>query len=103
MRKHPKVRLSRLREIGWSLWDPIGLREIDGDWENGPGADEYDGYLLKVAGMIRRNEPDQAAADYLVWAESENMGLGMRADTRTRAQATVDAIRADDMLWSEPS
>ena len=73
------------------------------DWQNGSAADEYDGYLLKVAGMIRRNEPNQAAVDYLVWGESVNMGLGIRSDTRTRAQATVDAIRADDMLWSEPS
>jgi hypothetical protein len=98
MAKHPKIRLSRLRDIGWRHWDPIGL---DGGWETSAAADEYDGYLLKVAGMVRRNEGDEAAAQYLVWGESEHMGMGVRADTHSRAQATIAAIRADDQLWNE--
>jgi hypothetical protein len=99
--KHPKIRLSRLRDIGWRCWDPIGLAALDGGWENSAAADEYDGYLLKVAGMVRRNEGDEDAAQYLVWGESEHMGLGVRADTHERARATVAAIRADDQLWNE--
>lgn len=74
---------------------------MDGGWENSSAADEYDSYLLKAAGMVRRNEGDAAAAEYLVWAESENMGLGVGANTRLRAEATVAAIRADDKLWNE--
>lgn len=99
--KHPKIRLSRLRDIGWRCWDPIGLAGLDGGWENSAAADEYDGYLLKVAGMVRRNEGDEAAAQYLVWGESEHMGMGVRADTHERAKATIAAIRADDQLWNE--
>jgi hypothetical protein len=90
-----KIRLSRLRDIGWRHWDPIGLEQPSG------AADEYDGYLLKVAGMVRANEGDEAAVQYLVWAESEYMGLGVRADTYARATATIAAIRTDDQLWSE--
>jgi hypothetical protein len=91
MAKHPKIRLSRLRDIGWRPWDPIGLSGL-------APADEYDGYLLKVAGMVCRNEDDDAAAQYLVWAESEHMGMGVRADTQSRAEATIASIRADDEL-----
>lgn len=101
MTKHPKIRLSRLRDIGWRCWDPIGLAAMDGGWENSAAADEYDGYLLKVAGMVRRNEGDDAAAQYLVWAESEHMGMGVGASTQVRAEATIAAIRADDQLWND--
>lgn len=101
MNKHPKIRLSRLRDIGWRCWDPIGLAGIDGGWENSPAGDEYDGYLLKVAGMVRSDEGDDAAAQHLVWAESENMGLGIDASTQARAEATIAAIRSDDQLWNE--
>jgi hypothetical protein len=80
---------------------PHGLTSLDGKWENSPGPDEYDGYLIRVAGMVRRNEGDDAAADYLVLIESEHMGLGMRADARDRAIATIAAIRADHQLWNE--
>ena len=74
---------------------------MDGGWENSAAADEYDGYLLKVAGMVRRNEGDDAAAEYLVWAESEHMGMGVGASTLVRAEATVAAIRADGRLWND--
>lgn len=100
MAKRSRVRLSRLRDIGWRHWDPIGLGDIDGSWETSDAADEYDGYLLKVAAMVR-NEGDETATNYLIWAESEQMGMGVRADTRSRAESTVAAIRADDQLWRE--
>ena len=96
-----RIRLSRLREIGWWCWDPIALGGPDGDWADSAAADEYDGYLLQVARMVRQNEGDDTAAQHLVWAESEHMGLGMRADTLERARATIAAIRADDQLWNE--
>lgn len=97
MTGHPKIHLSRLRAIGWSHWDPIGLRGVEGGID-----DEYDTYLLKAAGMIHRGETDAAAVEYLVWAENEHMGLGVRDDTRNRARATINAMRADEQLWTEP-
>lgn len=101
MAKHPKIRLSRLRDIGWQHWDPIDLGGLDGSWENSDAADEYDSYLLKAAGMVRRGEGDDAAVQYLVWVESEHMGLGVRGDAQARAQATVAVIRADKELWDD--
>ena len=40
MTKRPKIRLSRLRDIGWSTWDPIGLLENNQSWEDVGYADE---------------------------------------------------------------
>ncbi len=88
-----KTRLSRLRDVGWSVWDPIGLCRPGTSWQDDPGADEYDGYLLKVAGMLAQVASDSACVDYLVWVETEHMGLGERPDTRERAGETVRAIR----------
>lgn len=101
MANHPKIKLSRLRDIGWRHWDPIGLVKIDGGWKNSRAADEYDSYLLKAAGMVRRNEGDDEAARFLVWVENEHMGLGLREDIQSRAEATIAAIRADEQLWNE--
>lgn len=96
MGAHAKIQLSRLREIGWSLWDPIGLRALgEDDWRDGGAcADEYDSYLLQVTGMLRRAEPAAHAAAYLETVETERMGLTRNDTTRARAQATIAAIDA---------
>ncbi|MCA3692553.1 hypothetical protein [Aquidulcibacter sp.] len=101
MNRQPKIRLSRLRDIGWRFWDPIGLAGAEGAWEDSAAADEYDGYLLTVAAMIKRGESNDSAVKHLIWAESEHMGLGLRIDTQARADATIAAIHADDQLWNE--
>lgn len=44
MTSRPKLRLSRLRAIAWSEWNPIGL-DLP---EDGPD-DEYDGDVLHAA------------------------------------------------------
>ena len=100
MKKRPKLRLSRLRDIGWSIWDPIGLNDFNGDWESVSFADEYDGYLIKVAGMLKNNEPDKKAIDYLIWADTVNMGLSSTQGTHERAKAVVNAIKADKQVWN---
>lgn len=98
----PKVKLSRLREIGWSLWDPIGLRELcDGEWQKGGGcADEYDGYLLQVVGRLRRGESFADVSAYLEDSEVGHIGLTRNSTTSSRAKATVEAI--SDYLSSLP-
>ncbi|WP_056444329.1 hypothetical protein [Caulobacter sp. Root1455] len=90
----PKVKLSRLREIGWSQWDPIGLSQMgDDDWKDGgPCADEYDSYLLGVVGRLRRGEPTSDAVAYLEEIEIDHMGGGRNPTTLGRAEATVAAI-----------
>ena len=100
MSTHARIHLARLRDIGCRCWDPIGLSG-SGSWEDSPAGGQYDDDLLKVARMIRHNEGDDAAVQYLVWAESQHLGVGMRADARSRAQATVAAIRGDDQLWMD--
>lgn len=94
MVEQPKIKLSRLREIGWSEWDPIGLSQMGSDdWKDGgPCADEYDSYLLQVAGRLRRDEARENIVAYLEEIEMVHMGGGRVATTRTRAEATVAAI-----------
>jgi hypothetical protein len=92
MKSRPRLKLSVLRDIGWSEWDPIGLRELDGGWQDSKAADEYDGYLLNVAGRLQRDEPESDLVDYLIEIEAEHMGAGHTPTSRPRAVATVKAI-----------
>lgn len=79
----PKVKLSHLRDIGWTFWDPIGLLGFGQRWDDADAqsfADEYDRYLVVTAGMLRRGAVDQDAVDYLVGIEINHMGLPDRPD-----------------------
>ena len=101
----PKIKLSRLRDIGWTLWDPIGLLDPGKEWEDKDCvafANEYDNYLVYAAGQLRRGASDAEVVEYLVQIEAEYMGLGERPDSQKRARSVVAAIRADDQLWSYP-
>ncbi|MGI9389304.1 MAG: hypothetical protein ACR2O1_04530 [Boseongicola sp.] len=95
-----RVKLSRLRDIGWSLWDPIGLLSKGDTWEDKSYADEYDAYLLQAAGRLRRDTPVGEVVDYLVWVETEHMGLDKHSGQIERIEAVVTAIEADDQLWA---
>ena len=101
MSNSPKVRLSRLRDIGFHDWDPIGLLAEGETWDHKGFADEYDSYLLEAASLIRRGTPESEVVDRLVWVEVEHMGVGEsgRADALRRARNTVKAILADLELW----
>lgn len=103
MANHPKIRLSRLRDIGWSLWDPIGLLSKNEHWKDQPFADEYDSYLLKAAGMIRRGQPPEIAVNYLVGIQKDHMEQDIASGDIDRAEAVVSAICNDDQLWSNAS
>ena len=98
----PKLRLSRLRDIGWMLWDPIGLLTEGDTWVGKPFADEYDGYLKHAAGQLRRGALEQDVVDYLSRIESEHMGLGAAPDMDARTRAVVRAMQSDKDLWSHP-
>lgn len=89
----PSVKLSALRDIGWDQWDPIRLNGSEGGWRRSNAADEYDRYLLRVAGRLQNGEPDVVLIDYLVSVETVHMGLAETSATRSRAEATVAAIR----------
>jgi hypothetical protein len=85
----PSFQLSRLREIGWAKWDPIGV----GGPEHGWPADEYDSYLLQAAGQIWNGQSDEEVADYLVRIETDNMGLDAVPGIRSRTLEVARAMR----------
>lgn len=94
MLRAPKFELAQLRQIGWSEWDPISLQEIDPDWRSDGGEDEYDNYLLHVAGLIQNGRPEADAIQYLVEIELNHMEMELSPTTHSRAVATVRAIKA---------
>lgn len=99
----PKLKPSRLRDIGWSLWDPIGLLGPEQRWDEDEAkafADEYDTFLIEAAGLLRRGTPDQDVVRLLVSVETAHMGLAPRPDTYERARSTVAAIKGDRDLWT---
>ncbi|WP_254433689.1 hypothetical protein [Paracoccus yeei] len=77
---HPRIKLSKLRDIGWSLWDPIGLLDPEsrpGRWYDEADlsfADEYDSYLIAAASQLRRGTPRDEVVAFLVEIETEHMG-----------------------------
>jgi len=96
----PKIRLSRLRDIGWTIWDPIGLLDEGETWDQKPYADEYDSYLMQAAGQLRRNVPVTEVVDYLVQIESVHMGFRSSPSQREVCEKVVAAILADEQLWT---
>jgi len=86
--KRLSVKLSRLRDIGWAEWDPIGLS--DGSWPE-HGADEYDRYLMKAFALVRE-QGRVAAADYLLDVTVDYMGLRKSSGAKRRAEHTARAL-----------
>ncbi len=101
----PKIKLSRLRDIGWSKWDPIGLLGDGQQWDDEdcqPFANEYDSYLLQAAGQLHRGATEDEVVRYLVDVEVNYMGLGPTGGAEARAKEVVAAILADEELWNYP-
>ena len=104
----PRIKLSKLRDIGWSLWDPIGLLDPENragrldDEANLSFADEYDGYLIAASSQLRRGTPRADVVAFLVEIETQHMGMGDSPNARPRAEAVVDAILADEDIWTWP-
>lgn len=105
-KKHPKLDLTRLREIGWSLWDPIGLDGNTGIWREETFADEYDTYLIKAAGMLRNQCALAEVVEYLFLIETEHMGLGVgtsESELRKNLLKVAQAINDDPTIWRNGS
>lgn len=81
------MRLSCLREIGWSLWDPIGLKAVRAGCD-----DEYDEYLLEAFRKLTLGDAVADVVGYLIQIEAEHIGLGSRASALSRATATSNAL-----------
>lgn len=101
----PRIKLSRLRDIGWSLWGPIGLLDPEGrpgrwDDEASPSfADEYDSSL---ASQLRLGRLRDEVVAFVVEIETEHMGTGDNPSARPRAEGVLDAILADETIWTSP-
>lgn len=87
MTTNPIFKLSRLREIGWDRWDPIGLSGFEGRPD-----DEYDSYLLEAARRLWNGAGVEEVTDFLVKVETEYMGLGNPAAGSARAREVVKAL-----------
>lgn len=87
MTDRPKFKLSRLREIGWAKWNPIGLGGTDG-WPE----DEYDSYLLQAAGRLWNGASQEEVATYLVSIVTDNMGLAEAPGVHQRANEAAAAL-----------
>ncbi|MFT4717373.1 MAG: hypothetical protein ACI861_000603 [Paracoccaceae bacterium] len=84
-----------LREIGWSLWDPIGLNTTPDGWQGQHFEADYDTYLVTAAGMLRNGVPSAEVVDYLFWIESKHMGKddpALADQIREKLQIVVQAI-----------
>jgi hypothetical protein len=89
-----KLELSRLRQIGWDEWDPIGIRSMDDQCWRSSAANEYDAYLIHAASLLRGGAEKLRAVEYLDMIASEHMGLGRTEAGRIAAVRTVEAIAA---------
>ena len=63
-------KLEKIKQLLWKVWDPIGVSEFDG-WLS----DEYDSYAVHIFSMLNDGASVQELTAYLLWAETENMGL----------------------------
>ena len=86
MPSKPEFDLTRLREIGWDLWDPIGLRGVTNV------DDEYDRYLLRAADRIWSGADEHKIKEYLRAIEANGMGLGDSESGRRRAAEAARAL-----------
>ena len=75
---HQKIRDVLLKE-----WDPIGVQAIP------EAQDEYDGYVPTVYSMLIARKPINEVFEYLLWLETEHMGL--TAD-RQRTQSIAERL-----------
>ena len=87
MAPRPKFKISRLREIGWTQWDPIGLGDLEGTPD-----DEYDAYLLQAAGRLWHGESEGEVTDYFLDVETRHMGLANAPAARQRAASFVRSL-----------
>jgi hypothetical protein len=81
--------LTKLRELGWAIWDPIGLVNKRRACE-----DEYDQYLLEAVSKVSHEVSEATVIAHLVQIETEHMGLGQNATASIRARALVIAIQS---------
>ena len=100
---NPNVDFDRLREIGWSLWDPLGLLGVTGGWRGEPYEDEYDRYLYNAAQMLKNSCSVDDVSDYLFLIQSQYMKMGPKetnSTIRAKLISVALAISDDHLIWN---
>ncbi|QUS58792.1 hypothetical protein [Pseudovibrio brasiliensis] len=99
--KRTQISLSKLRDIGWAEWDPIGLLDSDEQWNQQSFADEYDTYLMQAVARLRQGASENEVISYLIDIERDYMGIGMQQGTTSRATRTVRRIQKELEISTE--
>ncbi len=79
----------RVRAVLLEEWDPIGAGVRD------EASDEYDGYALRIIGLLVRKAPAQALADFLWHTETATLGLPGDRERVTRVAGRLATIPAE--------
>jgi len=66
--------LKTIQRLLLQEWDPIGIKDVEA------ARDEYDEYSLRIFVMLSQGTAEETIAQYLDWAESEQMMLTLHAD-----------------------
>jgi hypothetical protein len=70
-----------IKDVLLKDWDPIGVQDIP------EAQDEYDSYVPTIYSMLITRKPINEVFEYLVWLETEHMGLTSdRQQTRSIAE-----------------
>ncbi len=83
------------------IWDPINLLEPNEDWKEKSFADEYDQYLIQIAGRLRRGQTSEELVAYILAVERDVIGLCPSPIANSRAAKLTDAIRKCKDIWSD--
>lgn len=77
----------KIKDVLLQDWDPIGVQAIP------EAQDEYDGYIPMVHSMLIARRPVNEVFEYLVWLETEHMGLAADGQrTQSIAEKLVGLI-----------
>ena len=69
LERNEKELLSRVNEVLYYLWDPIGVSDVP------EARDEYDSYALQVFSLLKKKTSQEKIANYLSQIVTDNMGL----------------------------
>ena len=91
----PDYKIDRIRDIGWTHWDPIGLAKHIDDWRELEWTDEYDAYLLRAFSVLWHGDNVHKATRYLLQFEAVSMGLKHNEDQQDgrHLEEVVQALR----------
>src|SRR5262245_61143355 len=94
MERYPRIRLSRLRQIGWSVWNPLNIDLPDQQAWRQVNIAEYDNHLLHIACLLSKGGTQSEAVAYLRSVAEEYPCPSLSDETRR--QAAIETARAVD-------